>query len=240
MIFASENSPRIAMIASSPFISGICKSIRVMSGRCARNCWIASSPLEACATNFISGWPLKRLTTPWRKIARSSTARIPIGLGRAFITLSPPKPGQGKAARIARLWVSARGWNCQFGFGAATGLAPNLESTSDEFGPFPHTTQAPMSGDVLQPENDWVDALTVIPNSEPQAVVTVSDVYLDSSGIGMTDRIAQRLRSNPIDLITNHRTQRLRCSLDLNPKFGTGSSCGVTQKGLAEVAHRLP
>src|SRR5215471_19813834 len=43
------------MIASRPFISGIGKSIRVTSGRRARNSWIDSRPFEASAMMFISG-----------------------------------------------------------------------------------------------------------------------------------------------------------------------------------------
>src|SRR5215468_5788735 len=43
------------MIASRPFISGIGKSIRVTSGRSARNSWIDSRPFEASAIMFISG-----------------------------------------------------------------------------------------------------------------------------------------------------------------------------------------
>ena len=60
-----------------------------------------------------------------------------------------------------------------------------------------------MSGDLLLAENDWVDTLSIIPNSESQGVFTVSDFYLDSSSICMTDRISQGLHSNPIYLVTN-------------------------------------
>jgi hypothetical protein len=54
MMRAPGNSARIALIASIPPISGICKSISVMSGRCFRNCSSASRPLEASATSSIS------------------------------------------------------------------------------------------------------------------------------------------------------------------------------------------
>jgi hypothetical protein len=55
-----------------------------------------------------------------------------------------------------------------------------------------------MSGDVLLCKNDWVDALSVIPNSESQGVLTISDVYLDSSSICMVDRISKGFHSNPV------------------------------------------
>src|SRR5580692_11837551 len=153
-----------------------------------------------------------------------------------FITSSPPKPGQSKTARILRFCVSARRRNDQFGFSTGTELAPDLESTPDEFGPFPHTTQAPMSGDVVLTENDWVDALSVIANSHLQAVFTVSDVYLDSSGICVTDRISQGLHTNPIHLVTNDGIEGPRRSLNMNTQLGTRFSCGAAQEVLAEFA----
>ncbi len=97
-----------------------------------------------------------------------------------------------------------------------------------------------MSGDVLLAENDWVDALSVIPNSQTPAVFTVSEVYLDSSGICMTHCISQRLHSNPIHLVTNHGVEGPRCSLNLNTQLGIRFSCGAIQKVLAEFAYRLP
>ena len=42
-----------AIMASRPSISGICKSIRVTSGRWIRNCSTASRPLEASATSVM-------------------------------------------------------------------------------------------------------------------------------------------------------------------------------------------
>ena len=97
-----------------------------------------------------------------------------------------------------------------------------------------------MSGDVPLAENGWVNTLSVIPNSELQTVFTVSDVYLDSSSICMTNCVAQGLHSNPIYLVTNYGIEGPRCSLNLNTKLGTRFSGGATQKVLAEFAYRLP
>ena len=54
MILAQGHSVRIAPMASTPFISRICRSISVMSGSVARNCLMASIPELASATIFIS------------------------------------------------------------------------------------------------------------------------------------------------------------------------------------------
>jgi hypothetical protein len=44
----------IAIIASRPLISGICRSINVTSGRNFGNCWIASRPLEHAPASVTS------------------------------------------------------------------------------------------------------------------------------------------------------------------------------------------
>ena len=90
-IRASGNSLRMAMIASMPLISGICRSIRVMSGWCRRNCSIASRPVEACATSSMSGSTSTSAAMPWRRSAWSSAVRIRIVFVSAFMDphLSP-------------------------------------------------------------------------------------------------------------------------------------------------------
>ena len=47
---AFGNSLRMARMASMPLISGICRFIKVMSGRCALNFSTASRPVDASAT----------------------------------------------------------------------------------------------------------------------------------------------------------------------------------------------
>ena len=96
-----------------------------------------------------------------------------------------------------------------------------------------------MAGDVLLAENDRVDTFSVIANAEPQAVFTVSEVYLDSSSICMTDRIAQGLYSNAIYLVTSDGIERPWCSLNLHAKLWHRFRGGATQKVLAEFAYRL-
>src|ERR1700742_3045821 len=156
-----------------------------------------------------------------------------------FVTLSPPEPGPGRTARIALFFIGVPGRNGQFGFSAATELAPDLESASNEFGPFPHTTESPMSGNLLLAENDWVDAFSVIPDSESQVVFTVSEFDLDSSSMCVTDSISQGLHSNPKYLVTKDGTEGQRCSLNLNTQLGTRFTVDATQKLLAEFAYRL-
>ena len=59
----------MAMMASIPFISGICKSIKVTSGRCARNASMASRPVDASATSSMSDSAPINLRMPLRNKA---------------------------------------------------------------------------------------------------------------------------------------------------------------------------
>src|SRR5580658_9676309 len=67
------------MRASMPLMSGNCKSISVISGRCCLNCLVASRPVDASATTFISDSALTKPTMPFRNNAWSSTVSTRIG-----------------------------------------------------------------------------------------------------------------------------------------------------------------
>jgi hypothetical protein len=67
MIRALGNSLRMPMIAPIPFSAGIWRSINVTSGRCNRNFSIASRPLQASATSFMSVSALTSAAIPSRR-----------------------------------------------------------------------------------------------------------------------------------------------------------------------------
>ena len=72
---ASGNSLRMAIIASMPLMSGSRMSMSVTSGRCSRNSWMASRPVEAWATISMSGWLLMTAAMPSRRSGWSSTLK---------------------------------------------------------------------------------------------------------------------------------------------------------------------
>jgi hypothetical protein len=78
MIRALGNSLRMPMIALIPFSVGIWRSINVTSGRCNRSFSIASRPLQASATSFMSVSALTSAAIPSRRRAWSSTVRTRI------------------------------------------------------------------------------------------------------------------------------------------------------------------
>ena len=76
---ASGNSPRMAMIASIPPISGICRSIKVTSGRFSLNCASASRPVAASPAISMSASASIKAPIPSRSSGWSSAMRIRIG-----------------------------------------------------------------------------------------------------------------------------------------------------------------
>ena len=79
---AFGNSPRMAMIASMPPISGICKSIKVTSW--GASLWVAQAFGEraASATNCMSGSVPIKSAIPSRRSGWSSTIRTRIDFQR--------------------------------------------------------------------------------------------------------------------------------------------------------------
>src|SRR5436305_8066429 len=111
---------------------------------------------------------------PCLKIGWSSTDRIRIGRGREFIGSAPPELEQYRPARNVRLCIRGRSRNIQLDFSADLELAPNLECAAHQLYAFAHAAKAPMSWTVLAGENQGIDAPSIIPDSEPKLIFTVS------------------------------------------------------------------
>src|SRR5271166_3500929 len=199
MIRALGNSLRMAMIASMPLISGICRSMRVMSGWCRRNCSIASRPVAACATNFMSGSISINDAMPWRRSAWSSAARIRIVLVSAF--MAPQlSPEEGKAPAIGGA-VSHRARHGQHRFGARPRFAPEVEFASKSIGAFPHSREPIMSGTPAGFEDFGIDSFSVVANVQEELAALVADLDLDPFGLGVVEGVAEQFPRDPVEFV---------------------------------------
>ncbi len=90
MIRALRAFSRIAAIASRPPIFGICRSIRVMSGRRLWNAAIASAPFDASPTSTMSDSISTIAAMPSRSAGWSSTVMIRIGLAVVGVVIGQP------------------------------------------------------------------------------------------------------------------------------------------------------
>src|ERR1700730_11315725 len=199
MMRASGNSPRIALIASTPLISGICRSISVTSGRCVRNCCTASRPFVASATSLKSACAETNPAIPWRISGWSSTDMIRIGLS---VVISRPR------LRCAWFGVGARGRDDELDLGARIPCTPEREFSADELGPLAHAAQPVMPCPPTFGQHFLINTLTVVENPQSKLPLVVPQLHLDSCSLRMLKGIAQRLTRNPVDLISDDGMQK--------------------------------
>ena len=207
MIRASGNSPRIAMIASIPGMSGICRSIRVTSGRCARNNSTASRPVDASATNCMSDSAPINARMPFRNNAWSSTARTRIGFLSSGHDSTLFFRNSRNLSPAMRCSVSNSGRNGQFRFRARARFAPEFQSRPDAFRALAYTRQAPMPLARASLQDLAVDALSIIANPQPEEMAVIRDFSLDAACARVVKGVAQDLARNPVDLVLKERRQ---------------------------------
>src|SRR5580704_5865464 len=213
MIRALGKSLRIAIMHSMPLISGICKSISVMSGRCFLNSAIASRPLGASATNFMSGSALISAPIPLRSSAWSSTARIRIS--RTSLAMRPRLfAEESEYAGFGGLCVSDR---CRYGhlnLRARPHLAPKIQLSARQLCAFADSRQAPMSGPRAFAEYLWVNSDSVIAEPDAEFLRVVPNLNFNLFSPRMAEGVSQNLPANPIDLVLKNRLYVARRSFD--------------------------
>ena len=77
-----------------------------------------------------------------------------------------------------------------------------------------------MSWPLLNCKDGWIDASSVISNSELQTLFVVSNLYLDSARPCLMHGIAYCLSRDPICFVANNRNEWCGHPLDLQMKFG--------------------
>src|SRR5208337_3624396 len=213
MIFASRNSPRMAVMASRPFISGICRSIIVTSGRCVRNCWIASRPFEASATRVISGSSPSRTAMPSLMRTWSSTARTRIRAepSLTFYGLLLIRFCRGTLPKVPerprRFHIRFRSWNIELDFRAAIQFRPDSQFAAYKFGSLPHSRQAVVPFAAISVEHVGGNPFPVVANAQPEILFVVADFNFHVSRRCVPEGIAQRLRHKPVDFVPQDRMQ---------------------------------
>src|SRR5580704_7548817 len=204
MTRAFGNSLRIAIMHSMPLISGICRSISVTSGRCSLNCTIASAPLDASPTIFMSGSASRSAAMPLRRSAWSSTVRIRMTPGSVAMRTGrfaePPE-----CANFSSLGVGDGGGDGNLDFGARSRFAPEVQFRANHFRAFPDSGQAPMSR--MRPFTEYlgVDADSVIANPQAEHPIIVPNLRFDLCGARMMEGVSQDLAANPVDLVLQNR-----------------------------------
>src|SRR5262245_31931347 len=204
MILALGNSFWICLRVSIPFKPGSWISIRVTSGRCARNFSMASSPVAASSTHFISFSLLTRAAIPLRRRGWSSTVRIRIRPGSMLMISNPLKQSEFGGPRT--LSVGYRSINGQLNFCSGTRFAPNIQFRAHLLCSFSNTWQTPVSTASAFLQHVWVHAFSIVPDTQPKLVVVVQNLSLDLLRLCVPKGITQHLTRDAVNFSADDRS----------------------------------
>src|SRR5271165_1996276 len=106
------------------------------------------------------------------------------------------------------------GGKAQFHFGSRVDFAPNGQLTSNNGGALPHAGQSVMSLPALSRENRCINALSVIPSPQPEALIVITDFDLDLLCVCMKKGVPECFGSNLIHFIAEDGMQISRLALN--------------------------
>src|SRR6267154_3812564 len=198
---------------SMPLISGICRSISVMSGRCFLNSTIASCPFAASATNFMSGSAPISAPIPLRRRAWSSTVRIRIS--RTSLAMRPRLfAEESEYAGFGGFCVSDRCRYGQLNLRARPHLAPKIQLSARQLCTFSDSRQAPMSSPRAFVEYLWVNSGSVIAEPDAEFLRVIPNLNFNLFSARMAESVSQNLPANSTYLVLKNRLYVSRRSFD--------------------------
>src|SRR5262245_8603141 len=103
--------------------------------------------------------------------------------------------------------IDGGGRNRESHFRAHSGLAPDLEVTSDQLRSLTHARHTKVPGSIAV-ERFRVDASAVVADTQLKLAVIVADLHFDPASACVPEGIAQGLAANPIDVVADDRAKR--------------------------------
>src|SRR5277367_3522054 len=172
---------------------------------------MASFPFDASATSFKSGSEFTNAAMPFRKRGWSSTVRIRIR-SRVLCTIFYLTK-QFRPVAFTRGLVSNACGNGQLNLRSGSGLAPEIEFSSNSISAFTHSLQSPMPCDSAILQYFRIDTFAIVANPKPQHLVIVSDLRFNPGSTGVAIRISHDLECDPANLILGGGGQGMPISL---------------------------
>jgi hypothetical protein len=84
-------------------------------------------------------------------------------------------------------------------------FTPNGHLAADKFCAFAHTRQPEVSGVPVSAKNLWVNAPSIVPDTQPELRFVVADFHFNPVRACVTEGVAQRLGGDPVDFVSEHR-----------------------------------
>src|SRR5206468_654708 len=88
------------------------------------------------------------------------------------------------------------------------GPAPDVEDRTDPLGTFLHAPEPPVARTLGNLSVLYGQAFAVVPHVEPEVLVAVSDLQFDRGGVGVLERVQQRLPPDLVELLARRRPRR--------------------------------
>ena len=85
-------------------------------------------------------------------------------------------------------------------------------------GAFPHAGQAKVPLAPLPRQNRWINAFAIVPHTQPELLIVISNFNLDLPSLGMVKRVPQRLSGDPVDFVAQDRMQIARLAFNRDAK----------------------
>lgn len=96
-----------------------------------------------------------------------------------------------------------------------------------------------MSSGVAGGDNAWVDAFSIVTDSNSKLLLVVPDFHFDLRGLCVPDRIPHCFCRNAENFVPYHWVQISQCSFHLNAKFRGNLVRWAAEKFLAKISYRL-
>src|ERR1700761_3808346 len=178
-------------------------SISVMSGRRVRNFSMASSPLDASATSFISSSAFTRAAIPLRRRGWSSTVRIRIRLG-VLIVISSPMETSEAGARQGRL-IGCLSRNSHLNFGSGSHLTPDIQFCTYLLCSLSSAWKTPVSRASAFLQDLRIHTFSIVSHTQAELVLIVQNLNLDPARLCVPECISQDFACDAVDFILDDR-----------------------------------
>src|SRR5262245_54215761 len=177
---------------------------------------MASRPLDASATSFMSGSAFTSVAIPPRRRGWSSTARIRIN--REFVHVISLASRQPQSGFHTGWFVCDCGRQLQLNLRPGAVVAPHVQSCADSIGTFTHAAYSPVSGAFRRMQALRVDARPIIANAQAKHLVVVANLRLNPAGACVSKCISNQLASDSTDFVVQTWREDVNLSFHGHPE----------------------
>src|SRR5580704_1944095 len=139
-------------------------------------------------------------------ITRIAAGLVPI-LGLLFISSLSPLSPEPESPTHAGFAIRNAGGNNQLDFRPGPVFAPNFQVPAEAFGTLAHPWEPPVSRASASIGNFRINPTPIVSHAQRKLRIAVCNFRLDFLCLRVAKSVSQRLASNAVDFIAQHRVQ---------------------------------